>query len=88
MCPRITKRLERVPERTDAEFRIYNIFQKVRNLHRVMGGSKMPWLNSFVKYFVSTTGTGVAAWYLHPHLLDVAADVLNLNFAVRTHKDL
>ena len=49
---------------------------------RVLGGSRFPWLNSFIKYFVSTGAAGVVSWYVHPYLLDAAAELLNLNYNV------
>jgi len=50
---------------------------------RVFGGSKYPWLTTFLKYGVLTGGTAVAAWYAHPYLLDELADLLKLDYKVR-----
>ena len=53
---------------------------------RVYGSSKYPWLTSFLKYVVLTGGTGVIAWYAHPYLLDELAELLKLDYKVRSEK--
>ena len=53
-------------------------------VNRLTAWSPMRSIQSLGKFFVITTAATTTAWYSHPHLLNLAAHVLHLDFKVST----